>query len=283
MVPDGILAALTYPDIDPVLVEFGPIAIRWYSLSYIAGLLLGWWYVRDLAQRKKAPVTRQQIDDFLLWATFGVIAGGRLGYVLFYKPGFYFTNPSEILQVWDGGMSFHGGLLGVILAMWLFAQRHKIPLFRFTDLIATAAPIGLFLGRVANFINGELWGRATDVPWAMVFPGAGPYPRHPSQLYEAFGEGLVLFGLLFYLARRADALQRPGLCSGVFVLGYGLARFLVEFVREPDAHLGPVIGFATMGQILTIPMIALGLWLIWQATPSRDSGTRRRAGDTAGK
>ena len=263
-----MLAAIPFPAIDPVLVQVGPFAIRWYALAYIVGLLIGWRYCLYLAGRPPRLVTRDQLDDFFLWATLGVVLGGRIGYVLFYQPGYFLEHPLDILFVWEGGMSFHGGLIGVILAMYLFARRRGIPFFALTDIVASATPIGLFFGRLANFVNGELFGRPTDVPWAMVFPNGGDQPRHPSQLYEAALEGVVLFLALFLLARFTRALERPGLLSGVFLIGYGLSRFLVEFFREPDAQLGYLLGgTVTMGQILSLPMIALGLFHVFRARP----------------
>jgi phosphatidylglycerol:prolipoprotein diacylglycerol transferase len=254
-----------FPDIDPIAIQIGPIAIRWYALAYIAGLLGGWQYCLQLAKRPPNVVTPVQIDDFVIWATLGVILGGRLGYVLFYKPGYYLGNPLEILQVWKGGMSFHGGLVGVILAMAWFTRRRSIPFLAFTDIIAAGTPIGLFFGRIANFINGELWGRVTDVRWGMVFPHAGPQPRHPSQLYEAALEGLVLFAILAVLLFRHDAMRRPGLLSGALLTGYGVARILVETVREPDAHIAFLAFGTTYGQWLSVPMVIGGLYLIRRA------------------
>lgn len=279
-------AALTFPNIDPVLIEFGPFAIRWYSLAYIVGLLFAWWYVRRLLTRAatvggSAVMAPRHVDDFLLWATLGVILGGRLGYVLFYNLDRYLADPVAILRLWDGGMSFHGGYLGVVVAVIWFARHHKIPMLRMGDLIACAAPVGLFLGRVANFINAELWGRTTDVPWAMVFPGAGPLPRHPSQLYEAFLEGVVLFAVLNLMAHYSRAFARPGMLLGIFALGYAASRFAVEFVREPDGHLGLLVGGFTMGQLLTLPMAAFGLAMIWygltHALPAAGTGGRGTA------
>jgi len=260
-----LIAAIVYPAIDPVAIHIGPLAIRWYALAYIAGLLIGWRYCRRLAQRPPRAATALQIDDFLFWATIAVIVGGRLGYVLFYQPGYYFAQPLQILEVWRGGMSFHGGLLGVIVAAIFFARYHRIPILELGDLISAVAPIGLFFGRIANFVNGELWGRPTEVPWAVIFPGGGPVGRHPSQLYEAGLEGLVLFGILWVLITRAHALERPGLITGVFLAGYGLARAFVEMFRQPDAYLGFLIGGLTMGQLLSLPVLAAGLYLIARA------------------
>jgi len=256
------LLAIPFPEIDPVLVEFGPIVIRWYALAYIAGLLIGWQGLRRLVRRPGWSLTDDAVDDLLFFATLGVIIGGRLGFVLFYHPGYYLSHPFEILMVWQGGMSFHGGLLGVIAAACLFAWRRGINPLEVGDAIAVVAPIGLFFGRIANFINGELWGRPTNVPWAMVFPYAGPEPRHPSQLYEAALEGLVLFAVMMWFARRPRETQTPGFLGGVFLTGYALARAFVELFREPDAHLGYLFGVVTMGQLLSLPMLAAGAYLI---------------------
>ena len=252
--------AIAFPAIDPVLVEIGPFVIRWYALAYISGLVLGWLYLRWLVQRPGWNLTQIDLDDLLLYVTLGVVLGGRLGYVLFYKPGFYLYHPGEIFAVWQGGMSFHGGLLGVLAAMALFAWRRGLSFLEIGDAVAAAVPIGLFFGRLANFINGELFGRASDVPWAMVFPHGGPAARHPSQLYEAALEGLLLFLLLFWIARQPRKPETAGRIGGLFLIGYGLARSFVELFREPDAHLGLLLGNSvTMGQILSLPMIMIGL------------------------
>lgn len=271
-------AAIPFPAIDPVLVEIGPLAIRWYALAYIAGLVLGWRYVvrlmrrEDIWGRRGAPATADDIDDLLTWVALGVILGGRLGYVLFYNPGYYLANPLQIPVLWEGGMSFHGGFLGVILAIVGFARKRGIPLFSLGDSIAAAAPIGLFFGRIANFINAELYGRATDVPWAVLFPvppDGHLEARHPSQLYEAALEGLLLFLVLRLLTHRRDALERPGLVTGVFLIGYGLSRIVVETVREPDAHIGYLVPLGwtgvTMGMVLSLPMVLIGLWFALRA------------------
>ncbi len=267
-----MLFALTFPSIDPVLISIGPFAIRWYALAYIVGLLLGWRYCLYLTGRPPRLVSRLQLDDFLLWATLGVILGGRIGYVLFYQPTHFLDHPLDIFYVWQGGMSFHGGLIGVILAMILFGRQRGIPFFALADIVACATPIGLLLGRVANFINGELYGRASNVPWAMVFPdpNSGGVPRHPSQLYEAGLEGLLLFVVMFLLARFTRSLEHVGRLSGVFLIGYGLSRIVVELFREPDAQLGFFFGgTTTMGQILSLPMTAYGLFLVLRARPAR--------------
>jgi phosphatidylglycerol:prolipoprotein diacylglycerol transferase len=259
------MLVIPFPAIDPIAVAIGPFAIRWYALAYIVGLILGWRYCLWVAKRPPAVASPVAIDDFLVWATLGVVLGGRAGYVLFYKPHEYFQNPVEILQLWHGGMSFHGGALGVLIAMWLFCRQRSLAFFAFADIVTSAVPIGLFFGRVANFINGELWGRSTDVPWAMVFPNAGPEPRHPSQLYEAGLEGIVLFLILFARLRWTKIRERPGTLTGVFLMGYAVARIFVEFFREPDSFMGFLWFGATMGQLLSIPVFWLGLWLAWYA------------------
>jgi phosphatidylglycerol:prolipoprotein diacylglycerol transferase len=256
------MLALPFPDIDPVAFEIGPLVVRWYALAYIVGLIIGWKYAVWLNRRPAGLVPQAALDDFLAWAVIGIVLGGRIGYVLFYQPGYFLENPLAILELWHGGMSFHGGLTGIIVAMLLFVRKRGIPFLALTDLVAAAGPIGLFLGRIANFINGELWGRATDVPWAIVFPQAGPAGRHPSQIYEALTEGALLFVILAILARRGG-FRRPGLVSGVFGVGYALARSFCELFREPDAKIGFLFGgWATMGMLLSLPMLLLGLWLI---------------------
>ncbi len=260
---------LPFPAFDPVIVSVGPFAIRWYALAYIGGILIGWLYARALIRAGKLwggkpAMTPEDFDDFILWVTLGIILGGRIGYVTFYNPGYYAAHPLEILELWNGGMSFHGGFLGCVAAVMLFGWKRNIPVLSLGDLTCAAAPIGLFLGRLANFINGELWGRAADVPWAMVFPHAGPLPRHPSQIYEAALEGLVLFIVLYWLIR-SGALKRPGLILGAFALGYALARSFSEFFREPDAQLGFLWGGMTMGMLLSIPLALAGIILIVQA------------------
>lgn len=274
------LFAIPFPAVDPVLFSVGPLVIRWYALAYIAGLVLGWRYVirlmnrPDLWSTKGPPANAVQIDDLLTWVALGVILGGRLGYVLFYKPAYYLSNPGEIFMVWNGGMSFHGGMLGVIIAMVLFARKHKIPLLSLADAVAAATPIGLFFGRIANFINGELYGRASDVSWAVLFPIApGQFEaRHPSQLYEAALEGLLLFLVLRFLTHSRMSLKFPGCTTGAFLIGYGLSRIFVELFREPDAHLGYLVPIGslgiTMGMVLSLPMvlIGIGLWITGKRT-----------------
>lgn len=254
--------ALAFPPLDPVALALGPIVIRWYALAYLAGFVLGWRYCLYLARVNPKGPTPQQYDDFLTWAVLGTVIGGRLGYILFYQSDYYFAHPLEMLKVWHGGMSFHGGMLGVVAAAWLFTRRLHIGFFSFTDVLACVTPIGLGFGRLANFVNGELYGRATDVPWAIVFPRGGDVPRHPSQLYESFMEGAVLLIIMALLARRETWRARPGFLSGCFLFLYGVFRFTLEFFREPDAQLGFLWFGATMGQLLCIPMILFGLYLI---------------------
>lgn len=260
------LLALSYPMIDPVAIQIGPIAIRWYALAYIAGLLIGWRVVLALIrQQPNPPMRRNDADDFLVWAIIAVLVGGRLGYVVLYNFAYYLERPYEILFIWRGGMSFHGGLVGVMVVLILFCQKRNLALLPVADLISSVAPIGSFFGRIANFINAELWGRPTDLPWAMVFPGAGPQPRHPSQLYEAVFEGIILFVLVQLLYRNPRVRERPGMVAGAFLVGYALSRILVEFAREPDIHIGFLIVGTTMGQLLSVPQALLGLLLIWRA------------------
>jgi phosphatidylglycerol---prolipoprotein diacylglyceryl transferase len=263
---------ILFPAIDPVAISFGPIAIRWYALAYIVGLLVGWRYCMALANRPPHLVGRQDVDDFLVWATLGVVLGGRIGYVLFYKPGYYVFHPLEALYVWHGGMSFHGGAIGVTITIVLFTRARRTPLFAFSDIITEAIPIGLFFGRIANFINGELYGRPSDVPWAMVFPNGGPVPRHPSQLYEAFCEGILLF-LLLFVAERLGLRHRPGVVTGLFLAGYAVSRMSGELFREPDVQLGYLMFGTTMGQLLSIPLLIAGiviiLWAQRASVPAR--------------
>jgi phosphatidylglycerol:prolipoprotein diacylglycerol transferase len=259
---------IAFPVFDPIAISIGPIAIRWYALAYIGGIVLGWIYARSLVKKERlwggpAPITLVQLDDFILWVTIGIILGGRTGYVLFYNPAFFAQHPMEIFQLWNGGMSFHGGFLGCVAAVMLFARKNGISILSLGDITTAVAPIGLLLGRVANFINSELWGRPADssVPWAMVFPNGGPLPRHPSQLYEAGLEGILLF-LILAIMIRMGALKRPGLILGSFIAIYGLARITGEFFREPDPQLGFLWGGLTMGMLLSVPMIIAGAILI---------------------
>ncbi|WP_299358532.1 prolipoprotein diacylglyceryl transferase [uncultured Paracoccus sp.] len=288
---------IPFPDISPdifsITIAGREFALRWYAMAYLVGLLLGWRIMVALMRRPglwggQAPMRPGQVEELLTWVVVGVVLGGRLGFVLFYEPGYYLARPTEILRVWQGGMSFHGGFLGVLVAAWLFARRNGIAPLRLADALAVATPVGLGLGRIANFINAELWGRPTDLPWGVIFPGEaaqacatalGPCARHPSQLYEAALEGVLLFVALLWLVRRGG-LRRPGLALGVFLAGYGLARFIVEFFRQADARFitpdnpwghvlgGPVWGIS-MGQLLSLPMILAGLSFVWLAGRAR--------------
>ena len=259
---------IAFPKFNPIAIEIGPIAIRWYALAYIGGIVLGWIYARSLIKKERlwggaAPITLPQMDDFILWVTVGIILGGRAGYVLFYNLPFFIQNPLEIFELWKGGMSFHGGFLGCVAAVMLFARSNRISILSLGDITTAVAPIGLFLGRMANFINSELWGRPADssVPWAMVFPNGGPEPRHPSQLYEAGLEGILLFAILAVMIR-FGALKRPGLILGSFIAIYAFARIIGEFFREPDPQLGFLWGGLTMGMLLSVPMIIAGAILV---------------------
>ena len=262
------LFVLPFPALDPVLIHLGPFAIRWYALAYIVGIFVGWWYAKRLVGNPRLwgpegpPMKPVDIDDFVVWAAIGIIVGGRVGYVLFYDLPVYLANPLQILEVWHGGMSFHGGFLGTTLAMILFARSRGIMLWSLFDAIAASVPFGLFFGRLANFVNGELWGRPTDVPWAMLFPSApdgGTIPRHPSQLYEAGLEGIVLFIVLRVLTHRYKMLRTPGFVASAFVAGYGVARTVSEFFRQPDIQIGYLAGGLTEGMLLSIPMIFIGI------------------------
>lgn len=288
-------AMIPFPDISPEIftISLGSFefALRWYAMAYIVGILIAWRITVRAVETPRlwnaqgAPMDRVQVEDFLTWAILGVIVGGRLGFVLFYQPGYYLSHPQDILKVWQGGMAFHGGMLGVVIAGWIYCARNGLPKLSVADVVVLGVPVGLFLGRIANFTNAELWGRATDLPWGVAFPGfdaqdcgqlEGPCARHPSQLYEAALEGVILLAVLLWLAWRKDALKVPGRITGVFFAGYGLARFLVEFVRQPDAQFvseGNPLGLAlhlngyglTMGQILSLPMVLGGLWLMRRA------------------
>ena len=282
-----IEAAIPFPQFDPVLVHLGPFAIRWYAIAYISGLLAGWWLVLSMVRQTslwtdppfngKPPATADEVGDLVVWATLGVILGGRLGWVIFYGiflcgaspdgdfcrglPMDFLYHPIRIIAAWEGGMSFHGGAIGVILAIYLFCRRRGLSFFMIGDLVCLVQPIGQFFGRIANFVNGELWGKPTDVPWAMVFPRAPDrLPRHPSQLYEAALEGILLFVVLQICLRVFRLHERPGLISAIFLAGYGILRFIVEFFREPDAQF---IGWFSMGQALSIALIASGAYLAW--------------------
>jgi len=263
------LLTIAFPVFDPIAIAIGPFAVRWYALAYIGGIVLGWIYARALLKSEKlwggpAPISLPQLDDFILWVTIGIIVGGRTGYVLFYNAAFFVAHPTEIFELWKGGMSFHGGFLGCVFAVILFCRKNHLPILSLGDIVTAVGPIGLFLGRLANFINSELWGRPADssVPWAMIFPNDPLHlPRHPSQLYEAALEGIVLFTILAILIRMG-ALKRPGLILGSFIAIYGIARILGEFFREPDQQLGFLWGGLTMGMLLSLPMIIAGAIII---------------------
>jgi len=259
--------ALPFPQIDPVMLQLGPLSIHWYGVAYVVGILFGWWYARRLAADPRlwgaggSPMTVEDIDDFLVWAVVGIIAGGRIGYILFYDLPVYLDDPLRVFQLWAGGMSFHGGLAGTVVAMILYARRRGFSPWSLFDVIAASIGLGLFLGRLANFINQELWGKVTTLPWGVVFPAAGPEPRHPTQLYEAALEGIGLFVLLRVLTHGFGQLRNPGFVAGAFIAWYAACRILVEFFRLPDAQLGYLAGgWLTMGMVLSLPMAALGLW-----------------------
>ncbi len=259
-----MIPVLVFPEFDPVLVHLGPLAIRWYALAYIVALVLGWQLMRRMALRSPQVATTLQVDDFLTWATLGVVLGGRLGYILFYQPSLYFAHPASIFELWHGGMSFHGGMLGVVMALVLYTRRRGIDLLGFADRLAVVVPIGLGLGRIANFINGELWGRPApaSLPWAMIFPRVDDVPRHPSELYEALLEGVLLLSVMLVLASRRSVRERAGLLTGVFLLGYAILRAFAEHFRQPDAFLNYLAFGTTMGQLLCIPMAIAGIGLI---------------------
>jgi phosphatidylglycerol---prolipoprotein diacylglyceryl transferase len=268
-----MLAAFPFPNINPNLIELGPIVIKWYGLAYVGGLVFAAWYMKRLVLRaalwrgEKPTMSPFQIDDMFMWFFAGVVGGGRLGYVLLYNPANYLAHPTNIFKVWDGGMSFHGGFLGVVVACYFYGRKIGSSLDRMLDLGAASVPVGLGLGRIANFVNAELFGRASDMPWAVIFPG-DTFGRHPSQLYEAILEGLLLFVAVRIATHRFGALAKPGRASGVFALGYGLSRIFIEFFRVPDAQIGYFGSFITMGMILSLPLVFVGIWLLWR---SRDS------------
>lgn len=270
------LALMPFPDIGEVAFSIGPVDIRWYGISYVVSILLGWVYARRIVSTPRLwkndtpAMTRVDLDDFVLWAAIGIVVGGRIGFILFYDLPVYLAEPLKIFEVWQGGMSFHGGLAGTTIAMILFARKRGISMWSLFDVVATVCVTGLFLVRIANFINGELWGGLSDLPWAVVFPGQEPFARHPSQLYEASLEGLLTGIVLAVMVFRFGALKKPGLVAGTFISLYAVSRIAVEFVRVPDAQLGYLLGtdWLTMGMLLSVPMLLLGLWAIWRADKS---------------
>ena len=270
--------------LSPIALDLGFFQLRWYSLAYIAGIIVAWWYLLKLIAQPGAPMARRHADDLVFYVTLGILLGGRLGYVLFYKPAEYFANPADIIRVWDGGMSFHGGVIGVSIAIFYMAWRQKLSWLRIHDYIACTIPFGMFFGRMANFVNGELWGRPGNVPWAMIFPLADEQARHPSQLYQAGLEGLAIFVLLWFLFWKTEARYYPGRLVGAFLLGLGAARFIAEFFREPDNHLGLLWFDMSMGQLLTIPMLLGGIYLIATSKRryERSKPPERAGADAAG-
>jgi phosphatidylglycerol:prolipoprotein diacylglycerol transferase len=253
---------MIFPNINPTIISVGPLSITWYSLAYVGGIIAGWIYAIKIAREFKVGITKKELEDFISWAIFGIIMGGRLGYVLLYDPIKYFGDPISILKTYEGGMSFHGGILGLAVSSYYFCQKHKINLLTFSDVLVVVAPIGLFLGRIANFINGELYGRVTQMPWGVIFPNSDLQVRHPSQLYEAFFEGIILFVVLTYATFKYKTIKISGLNSGIFLMLYSLFRITIEILREPDFHIGFLLNYLTMGQILSLPMLILGGYLI---------------------
>jgi phosphatidylglycerol:prolipoprotein diacylglycerol transferase len=264
------MLAIAFPNIDPVIISFGKLSVNYYSLSYVAGILLAWLYARFIVQLFPfMQITKKHLEDFINIAIIGIIVGGRLIYCLFYDLAKYLSDPIEILKTYEGGMSFHGGLIGLAIAIYLFSRKRQLRFLALCDVIAIISPIGLCLGRIANFINGELYGRVTDVAWAVIFPSSDMLPRHPSQLYEAFFEGICLLVILTYLVFKHNILRFCGLATGLFLLFYSIFRIIIELFREPDLHLGFIFGYATMGQILSLPMLLIGIYLIQQYKRNR--------------
>lgn len=251
-----------FPNISPIMFSIGPFALRWYAMAYLAGILIAWGLTKHNIKKYNLGITSEQLDDLVFYTTLGIILGGRLGYVICYGDGYFWHNPLEIFAIWHGGMSFHGGIAGVITALFCFARKYKFPYLKITDLVALYVPIGIFLGRLANFVNGELWGRVTTVPWAVKFPDGGYLPRHPSQLYEALTEGLLMFIILNWLWRKDFVRTHTGIISAVFLIIYGTSRISMEFFREPDRQIGYIAGNITMGQILSLPFLILGIYIL---------------------
>lgn len=259
------MVGLEYPDISPIIFSLGPIAIRWYSMAYLVGIISAWILIKRNVKRNNIPLTKENIEDLVFDVTLGIILGGRLGYVVFYGTSMFWENPLQILAIWNGGMSFHGGIIGVILALWYFSHQVNMPFLKVTDLVVLYVPIGIFLGRLANFINDELWGRVTDVAWAVRFPNGGYLPRHPSQLYEALTEGMLMFVILNVLWNFKWVRERTGFVSGMFACLYALLRISMEQFREPDIQLGYFFNVLTMGQMLSMPFLLVGVWVMYRA------------------
>lgn len=256
------MTGLAFPDISPIIFSIGPLSVRWYSMAYLFGILFGWFLVNRYIEKYKINLSQTDIEDLVFYITLGIILGGRLGYVLFYGTSSFWHNPLQILAIWQGGMSFHGGIIGVITAIYLFSRKIKYPFLGITDLVVLVVPVGVFLGRIANFINDELWGRVTDVAWAVRFPNGGYLPRHPSQLYESLLEGLLTFIVLNVLWRKKWVREHTGFVSSLFVLCYGVFRISMEQFRQPDAHMGFYLNYFTMGQILSLPLVIVGIWVL---------------------
>lgn len=253
---------INFPNISPIAFTISTFSVRWYALAYLFGILLAWYFTKRNIKKYDLNITSNQLDDLVFYTTLGILFGGRLGYVLFYGNGYFLRNPAEILAVWHGGMSFHGGIIGVILGLYFFSHKEKIPFLRITDIVALYVPIGIFLGRIANFINGELWGRITDVPWAVKFPEGGYLPRHPSQIYEALSEGILMLLILNFLWRKSCVREHIGVTSACFLIFYALSRMCMEFFREPDTQIGFLFSNITLGQLLSVPFLVLGLFIL---------------------
>ena len=260
---------IDFPNVSPIAFSIGPFALRWYALAYLVGIVVAWVLTDKNIKKYNINISKNQLEDIVFYATLGVILGGRLGYVLCYGSDYFWKHPLQILFVWNGGMSFHGGIVGVILGLLYFSKKYKFPFLKITDMAALYVPIGIFLGRIANFINDELWGRVTDVPWAVKFPNGGFLPRHPSQLYEAFMEGVLLFIILNFLWRKKYVREHTGIISAIFLVGYACSRIVAEFFREPDSHLGFIVSGITMGQILSLPFLLLGIYILNKAVSDK--------------